>query len=131
MSVYVEWENPADESLTIGIASFSEEVMQNGALYVPTGTKALYEQTEPWKNFVNIVEYDPAGIEEIEADGGVTIGVEGGKIAVTGAGDAKVEVFGTNGAAVYIGSADNLPELAAGIYIVRVGSIRKKVAIAK
>ena len=43
----------------------------------------------------------------------------------------RSEVFGTNGAAVYSGSADNLPELAAGIYIVRVGSTVKKVAVAQ
>lgn len=45
------------------------------------------------------------------------------------AGDAKVEVFGANGAALYSGSANSLPELAAGIYVVRVGSTVKKVAI--
>ncbi|MGM9803270.1 MAG: leucine-rich repeat domain-containing protein [Muribaculaceae bacterium] len=131
LNVYVEWENPADESLTIDNSAFSEEVMQNGTLYVPTDTKALYEQTEPWKNFATILEYTVDGIDEIEADGGVTIGVEGGKIVVTGASDAKVEVFDANGAALYSGSADSLPELAAGIYIIRVGSTVKKVAIAK
>lgn len=131
LSVYVEWENPADESLTINNSAFSDEVMQTGTLYVPTNTKALYEQTEPWRNFVTILEYTVDGIEEIEADGGVAIGVEGGKIVVTGAGNAKVEVFGANGAALYSGSANSLPELAAGIYVVRVGSTVKKVAIAK
>ena len=131
MSVYVEWENPADESLTIDNSSFSEEVMQNGALYVPTNTKSLYGQSEPWKNFANIYEYTVDGIDEIEADSGVTIGVEGGKIVVACAGNAKVEVFGTNGDVVYSGSADALSELAAGIYIVRVGSTVKKVAVAQ
>ena len=131
LQVYVEWNNPSDETLSFDQQPFSDKIMQYGALYVPTGTKALYEQYDPWRNFFNIKEYTPSGIEEIEAEGGVTIGVEGGKIVVNGAGDTKVEVFGTNGAAVYSGSADNLPELAAGIYIVRVGSTVKKVAIAK
>ena len=76
------------------------------------------------------MESNPSGVDEIEANAGVTISVEGGKITVAGAGDAKVEVFGTNGAAVYSGSAGNLPELAAGIYIVRIGSTVKKVAVA-
>ncbi|MGN1264377.1 MAG: T9SS type A sorting domain-containing protein [Muribaculaceae bacterium] len=129
--MYVEWDDPSDETLSFAQQPFSDEIMQYGTLYVPTGTKALYEQCDPWRNFFNIEEYTPSGIEEIEADGGVTIGVEGGKIVVNGAGDAKVEVFGTNGAAVYSGSADNLPELAAGIYIVRVGSTVKKVAVAQ
>ena len=98
-------------------------------LYVPESSVTEYQTATGWTffTFVNAI----SGIEEIEADGGVTIGVEGGKITVSGAGDAKVKVFGTNGAAVYSGSADNLPELAAGIYIVRVGSTVKKVAVAK
>ena len=95
------------------------------------GKKAIYEQTEPWKSFVNIVEYTVDSIEEIDAEGGFTIGVEGSRIVVNGAGDAKVEVFNTNGAAVYCGVADNMPELAADIYIVRVGSTIKKVAVAQ
>ena len=129
--VYVEWNDPSDKTLYFDQQPFSDAIMQSGTLYVPNGTKALYKQYDPWRNFFNIEEYTPSGIEEIEAEDGVTISVEGGKIVVAGAGDAKVEVFGTNGAAVYSGSADNLPELAAGIYIVRIGSTVKKVAIAK
>ena len=129
--VYVEWNDPSDKTLYFDQQPFSDAIMQSGTLYVPNGTKALYKQYDPWRNFFNIEEYTPSGIEEIEAEDGVTISVEGGKIVVAGAGDAKVEVFGTNGAAVYSGSADNLPELAAGFYIVRVGSTVKKVAIAK
>ena len=131
LEVYVEWDDPSDETLSFDQQPFSDNIFQQGTLYVPTGTKSLYQQTEPWNNFVNIMESNPSGVDEIEANAGVTISVEGGKIVVAGAGDAKVEVFGTNGAAVYSGSAGNLPELAAGIYIVRVGSTVKKVAIAK
>lgn len=131
LEVYVEWDNLSPELLSFDQQPFSDAIMQYGTLYVPYRKKALYWQSEPWKNFVNIVGYDPAGIEEIEVDGGVTISVVGGKIVVNGADDAKVEVFGTNGAAVYSGSADNMPELVAGIYIVRVGSTVKKVAVAQ
>ena len=133
LEVYVEWENPADETLSFAQQPFSAKISYYGwgTLFVPTGTKVLYEQTAPWEEFKKIVEYTVDGIEEIEADGGVTIGVEGGKIVFNGAGDAKVEVFGANGAALYSGSANSLPELAAGIYIVRVGSTIKKVAVAQ
>ncbi len=31
-------------------------------LYVPTGTKAKYQSTEGWKNFQNIVEFDPSAL---------------------------------------------------------------------
>ena len=131
LEVYVEWDDPSDKTLSFDEQPFSDGIMQYGKLFVPTGTKTIYEQYDPWRNFFNIEEYTVDGIGEIEAEGGVTIGVEGGKIVVNGAGDAKVEVFGTNGAAVYSGAADNLPELTAGIYIVRVGSTIKKVAIAQ
>ena len=131
LEVYVEWEDPSDETLSFDEQPFSDGIMQYGKLFVPTGTKTIYEQYDPWRNFFTIEEYTVDGIEEIEVDGGVTISVVGGKIVVNGAGDAKVEVFGTNGAAVYSGAADNLPELTAGIYIVRVGSTIKKVAVAQ
>ena len=131
LDVYVEWDDLSDESMSFDKQPFSYAIMQSGTLHVPTGKKALYEQTEPWKSFVNIVEYTVDSIEEIDAEGGFTIGVEGSRIVVNGAGDAKVEVFDTNGAAVYCGVADNMPELAADIYIVRVGSTIKKVAVAQ
>ena len=131
LEVYVEWEDPSDETLSFDEQPFSDGIMQYGKLFVPTGTKTIYEQYDPWRNFFTIEEYTVDGIEEIEVDGGVTISVVGGKIVVNGAGDAKVEVYDTNGAAVYCGVADNMPELAADIYIVRVGSTIKKVAVAQ
>lgn len=33
-------------------------IYDNAILYVPKGTKALYEKTEGWNLFKNIVEYD-------------------------------------------------------------------------
>ena len=81
--VYVEWDDPSDETLSFDQQPFSDKIMQYGTLYVPTGTKAIYEQYDPWRNFFNIEEYTVDGIEEIEAEGGVTIGVEGGKIVVS------------------------------------------------
>ena len=36
--------------------SFPEDVLQYATLYVPTGTKAAYEEVAPWSNFSNIVE---------------------------------------------------------------------------
>lgn len=132
LKVYVEWEDEKTiRMVCLSSSIFTYDCKDYGTLYIPNGTLSIYKSSSPWNYFRNIVEYDPAGVEEIKAEGGVTIGVEGGKIVVSGAGDAKVEVFGTNGAAVYSGSADNLPELAAGIYIVRVGSTVKKVAVAQ
>ena len=61
----------------------------------------------------------------------MTIRIEGGRIVVTGADDALVQVFGINGTTVYCGSANNMPKLPKGFYIVRVGKLVKKVAIAQ
>ena len=51
---------------TVTNIGFSEEVYQTATLYVPQGTKALYEATEGWKQFANIVEM--GGEEETPAE---------------------------------------------------------------
>lgn len=40
-------------------------------LYVPTGTKDAYQNAEYWKNFTNIVEIDPSGVQTITLDKGI------------------------------------------------------------
>ena len=60
-SVKVEKENP------IGISSEVFSNLTNATLYVPKGTKALYETADVWKDFGNIVEMDEK----------ITIGDEG------------------------------------------------------
>lgn len=37
-------------------------------LYVPEGTKSSYQEADVWKNFKNIVDFDPDGIDDIIAD---------------------------------------------------------------
>lgn len=51
-----------------------EEETQHGTftsatLYVPQGTKELYENTDGWKEFRTIVEIDITCIEDIEGSG--------------------------------------------------------------
>ena len=55
---------------------FADAVYDNAVLYVPTGTKSLYEKREPWNLFFDIVEMDFTGIDEVldEVKG------EGGKV---------------------------------------------------
>ncbi len=46
------------------------EVPTSAKLYVPEGTKSLYQATAPWSSFSNIVEYELTGIQQhtLQAD---------------------------------------------------------------
>ena len=43
---------------------FASSVSSNSTLFVPAGTKALYEATEGWNTFANIVEMDDEGLKD-------------------------------------------------------------------
>lgn len=47
--------NPNNIDVSIG-GFISFDFCSNATLYVPAGTKVLYQETEGWKNFMNIVE---------------------------------------------------------------------------
>ena len=44
---------------------FANAVYDNATLYIPNGTKSLYEKREPWNIFFDIVEMDFTGIEDV------------------------------------------------------------------
>lgn len=48
--------------------TFDDEVYDQATLYVPKGTKALYEACDGWKQFQNIVEMDVEAKEEESVD---------------------------------------------------------------
>ena len=48
----VEWEDSPQS-----ISSYMFSNAENATLYVPIGTKAIYEAEKAWKNFKYIVEY--------------------------------------------------------------------------
>lgn len=64
-TVIVYWREP----LTINANVFAYK-KETATLFVPYGTKSLYEQAEGWKDFANIVEMapgpEPEGIERLE-----------------------------------------------------------------
>ena len=41
----------------------------NAILYVPEGSKSAYQTADYWKEFKEIVEIDPSGIDQIMSDG--------------------------------------------------------------
>ena len=51
---------------TPNISTFSDDTFNNATLYVPVGTIDTYKATTGWKDFANIVEGTPTGINGIE-----------------------------------------------------------------
>lgn len=47
---------------------FDSSNYTNATLYVPKGTKTLYQNTDGWKNFQNIVEFDASAVQEISEE---------------------------------------------------------------
>ena len=62
-NVIVEWDTP----LEIASRTFSNVELSNVSLYVPEGTKALYEEAKVWKDFGAIIEM-AANIVPTDAD---------------------------------------------------------------
>jgi len=46
--------------------TFTQNTFNNATLYVPAGTKEKYQATEGWKDFANIEEGLPTGINVVE-----------------------------------------------------------------
>ena len=69
-SMIVEWEKLPE---SISPYMFSES--ENATLYVPFGTKAIYEAAKPWKEFKEIAEYRVIykNTGDLNNDGKVTI----------------------------------------------------------
>lgn len=102
--VYYGAENPIEGSSNI----FSDYITPT--LYVPEGAIEKYKQINPWKNFYRIEAHNFAGFYEITAD------IDSEKY---------YDVYNLNGVALG-NSTDNLTK---GIYIIRQGSIVKKITV--
>ena len=98
-------------------------------VYVPAGLIRLYLRQQPWSVFgiQNIEEVDYSGVGEVVV-GEVIIKVAGGRIEVTGT-DAPVEIYDLSGRQLSRGSGEDIPELPAGVYIVRAGGTTAKVML--
>lgn len=53
---------------TVEDGHFWEPTFSTATLFVPNGTSSLYKSSPVWSKFANIVEFDPAGIDEINVD---------------------------------------------------------------
>jgi len=94
-------------------------------LMVPKGCKEKYKKHDSWKVFEKISEDSSlSAIDDIAVDG-EGIRVEGGRIV----GEDVMEVYDLGGRQVARGTAEELPELPAGFYIVRNQTSTAKIAI--
>ena len=58
----------AEKPIRVDENIFTYAVYDNATLYIPNGTKSLYEKREPWNIFFYIVEMDYTGIENVKAE---------------------------------------------------------------
>ena len=105
-------------------------------LYVPKGALEAYKAADEWKDFVNIVEEEYTGIEEVGAD-------RAGQAVITACGDGivvenlpagtAVTVYTLSGTVVYegvaSGSRTELTLPAGHLYLVKCGPTVTKVAL--
>lgn len=120
----------ADIPPTTDVGSFNQYTY-GGTLYVPTGRKETYKAAKAWRNFVNIEEMDFSGIENSIANGKKPqITVDNGILRIDGLeGNESVLIYDMRGRIIYNGTADAIPVLSHGLYIIKVGTITAKFAI--
>ncbi len=53
---------------TIDDSNFTKEQYRKVHVYVPQGSLSAYKSADTWKNFKNLQEFDPTGVETIKAD---------------------------------------------------------------
>ncbi len=76
------------------------DISSDATLYVPKGTIALYQDTEPWKSsFKNIVEFDS---EETAIDTptqrGIVVSTTGGYLTISGLNDGEsISIYSIGG----------------------------------
>ena len=126
-AVYCHWEEPLECE-----PFFTDEVIANATLYVPTGTVDAYRSVSPWDKFINIEEGGYSGIAGTPQSE-VTVKVIDGVIVVEG-GDGTasapvVEVYSAGGACVWRGTDSSIGGLPHGVYVVKVGDTVQKVAL--
>ncbi len=100
----------ADEPIKAPKDTFDDTTYDEATLYVPEKAVEKCKEIEPWKNFKNIHSYDFAGIDTPTDSSNIS---------------DHYEIFNLNGTRV----ASNIEDLPTGIYIVRIGSSVKKIAI--
>lgn len=105
----------------------------NCSLTVPLSVVDSYKAADQWKEFFFITgeDYDkPGSVEDaVSENGGVYVATYRDCIEISGADNAVITVYNTNGQIVYSGMDTTVSGLARGIYIVRVSGQTFKIIL--
>ncbi len=120
-NVYMDRLTPPDANILEGgpFMDNGENIPENYILYVPVGTKEIYQNDVYFKHFQTIIETD-------KLKGG-TSGIKGAVQDVQS--DGLVEVYTIDGRLVHKGK--DMPQLGKGMYVVRENGKARKVAVNK
>lgn len=119
---------PPRSSVTPG--TFTKLEYHTAKLIVPNGSKELYQNLEPWCNFVNIYTEDEYAAVENITTGTEVVNVDGCRVSLIDM-DSSAEVYEISGLKVATLNADN-PEFTAsfpGIFIINSGRNSQKVVL--
>lgn len=118
---------------TVGDSALGAVPTERATLYVPIGSKVLYEVADGWKDFATIIEIDYTGVESVELV--TTSPYFDGDNLVIGAtsADIPVSIYDINGALIKSFKADSslnryaISPIKEGVYIVVIGSKSYKI----
>ncbi|MGC9151407.1 MAG: leucine-rich repeat protein [Microbacter sp.] len=128
-SIYANKSTPVDLSSSLNV--FSGVNYSTCTLYVPTGSKTLYQAANQWQNFTNIVEHTVTATTNI-TESKVKVSVQNHQAVITGMnGGEEVTLYTVHGLTLAHQTAKaeslilGLPSQ--GVYVVRVGDKSFKV----
>ena len=100
-------------------------------VYVPEGSKEVYQNADSWKEFWSIEEYDPAGVTPIEERrSSLRVVASDGILKILNKNaDAVCQIYNLQGGMVKSTKDNIVPNLAKGVYIVRVGGKSYKIIL--
>ena len=114
---------------TVGDDNFTEQQYEDVMVYVAQGSLTNYKNADVWRNFLNIQEIAPTGIDNVSVDNEPFVTIEGGVIKINKQGSQPVSVYTVDGQCVYTGTDNTISNLAKGLYIIRSGCNISKILI--
>ncbi|MDR1746567.1 MAG: leucine-rich repeat domain-containing protein [Tannerella sp.] len=122
--VSIQWSNPS--MVTLGTPNFS---CGRDTLYVPSGTKALYEAADVWKEFRNIIEGVPQSNETIN---NYKVWSSDGNLYISVSDATTISIYTLSGALVKrqtVTAGNTTIPLPRGLYLVKYDNKTTKILV--